>query len=100
MEMGDGMNIFTDFLTLATILLAGVTILIAFFVLALQIFRPADRVQAWFARGLRRWPWGVFSGTAYAGSGHWRGRQFGYPSFPLAFVAECGSPSSANCRGR
>ena len=38
MEMGDGMNIFTDFLTLATILLAGVIILVAFFVLALQIF--------------------------------------------------------------
>ncbi len=88
MEMGDGMNIFTDFLTLATILLAGVTILIAFFVLALQIFVQLIAFKLGSLAAFVALPWGVFSGTAWAAE-----RPLGWVAssairlFLLAFVA-------------
>jgi type IV secretion system protein TrbL len=88
MEMGDGMNIFTDFLTLATILLAGVTILIAFFVLALQIFVQLIAFKLGSLATFVALPWGVFSGTAWAAE-----RPLGWVAssairlFLLAFVA-------------
>lgn len=88
MEMGDGMNIFTDFLTLATILLAGVTILVAFFVLALQIFVQLIAFKLGSLAAFVALPWGVFSGTAWAAE-----RPLGWVAssairlFLLAFVA-------------
>lgn len=88
MEMGDGLNIFTDFLTLATILLAGVTILIAFFVLALQIFVQLIAFKLGSLAAFVALPWGVFSGTAWAAE-----RPLGWVAssairlFLLAFVA-------------
>src|SRR5690606_2726315 len=66
MEMGDGLNIFTDFLTLATILLSGVIILIAFFALALQIFVQLIAFKLGSLAAFVALPWGVFSGTAGA----------------------------------
>ena len=88
MEMGDGMNIFTDFLTLATILLAGVIILIAFFVLALQIFVQLIAFKLGSLAAFIALPWGVFSGTAWVAE-----RPLGWVAssavrlFLLAFVA-------------
>lgn len=88
MEMGDGLNIFTDFLTLATILLAGVIILIAFFVLALQIFVQLIAFKLGSLAAFVALPWGVFSGTAWAAE-----RPLGWVAssairlFLLAFVA-------------
>ena len=88
MEMGDGMNILTDFLTLATILLAGVIILIAFFVLALQIFVQLIAFKLGSLAAFVALPWGVFSGTAWAAE-----RPLGWVAssairlFLLAFVA-------------
>lgn len=88
MEMGDGMNIFTDFLTLATILLAGVMILIAFFVLALQIFVQLIAFKLGSLAAFVAVPWGVFSGTAWVAE-----RPLGWVAssavrlFLLAFVA-------------
>jgi type IV secretion system protein TrbL len=88
MEMGDGMNIFTDFLTLATILLAGIIILIAFFVLALQIFVQLIAFKLGSLAAFVALPWGVFSGTAWVAE-----RPLGWVAssavrlFLLAFVA-------------
>lgn len=88
MELGDGMNIFTDFLTLATILLAGVIILIAFFVLALQIFVQLIAFKLGSLAAFVALPWGVFSGTAWVAE-----RPLGWVAssavrlFLLAFVA-------------
>lgn len=88
MEMGGGMNILTDFLTLATILFAGVVILVAFFVLALQIFVQLIAFKLGSLAAFVALPWGVFSGTAWAAE-----RPLGWVAssairlFLLAFVA-------------
>ena len=88
MEMGDGMNIFTDFLTLATIFIAGIIILVAFFVLALQIFVQLIAFKLGSLAAFVALPWGVFSGTAWAAE-----RPLGWVAssairlFLLAFVA-------------
>jgi type IV secretion system protein TrbL len=88
MEMGEGMNIFTDFLTLATILLAAIIILIAFFVLALQIFVQLIAFKLGSLAAFVALPWGVFSGTAWVAE-----RPLGWVAtsairlFLLAFVA-------------
>lgn len=88
MELGDGLNIFTDFLTLATILLAGVVILIGFFVLALQIFVQLIAFKLGSLAAFIAIPWGVFSGTAWVAE-----RPLGWVAssavrlFLLAFVA-------------
>lgn len=88
MELGDGLNIFTDFLTLATILLAGVVILIGFFVLALQIFVQLIAFKLGSLTAFIAIPWGVFSGTAWVAE-----RPLGWVAssavrlFLLAFVA-------------
>lgn len=65
MALGDGLNVFTDFLTLATILLSGIVILIAFFVLALQIFVQLIAFKLGSLAAFVALPWGVFSGTAW-----------------------------------
>mgnify|MGYP000891453308 CR=1 FL=1 len=88
MEMGDGMNIITDFLTLTTIFVAGIIILIAFFVLALQIFVQLIAFKLGSLAAFVALPWGVFSGTAWAAE-----RPLGWVAssairlFLLAFVA-------------
>jgi type IV secretion system protein TrbL len=88
MEMGDGMNIINDFLTLATILISAVTILVAFFVLALQIFVQLITFKLGSLAAFVALPWGVFSGTAWVAE-----RPLGWVAssavrlFLLAFVA-------------
>jgi type IV secretion system protein TrbL len=88
MEMGDGMNILTDFLTLATIFFAGIVILAAFFVLAVQIFVQLIAFKLGSLAAFVALPWGVFSGTAWAAE-----RPLGWVAssairlFLLAFVA-------------
>ncbi len=88
MNMGDGMNIFTDFLPLATILIAGLIILLAFFVLALQIFVQLIAFKLGSLAAFVAIPWGVFSGTAWVAE-----RPLGWVAgsavrlFLLAFVA-------------
>lgn len=88
MEMGDGMNIITDFLTLTTIFVAGIIILVAFFVLALQIFVQLIAFKLGSLAAFVALPWGVFSGTAWAAE-----RPLGWVAssairlFLLAFVA-------------
>lgn len=88
MELGEGMNIFTDFLTLSTILLAAIIILVAFFVLALQIFVQLIAFKLGSLAAFVALPWGVFSGTAWVAE-----RPLGWVAtsairlFLLAFVA-------------
>ncbi len=64
-ELGDGMNIFTDFLTLATILISALAILIAFFILALQIFVALIAFKLGSLAAFVALPWGVFNGTSW-----------------------------------
>lgn len=64
-ELGDGMNIFTDFLTLATILISALAILLAFFILALQIFVALIAFKLGSLAAFLALPWGVFNGTSW-----------------------------------
>jgi type IV secretion system protein TrbL len=64
-ELGDGMNIFTDFLTLATILISALAILIAFFILALQIFVALIAFKLGSLAAFVALPWGIFNGTSW-----------------------------------
>ncbi|MBL8552276.1 MAG: P-type conjugative transfer protein TrbL [Hyphomonadaceae bacterium] len=64
-ELGEGMNIITDFLTLATIFLSAVAILIAFFILALQIFVALIAFKIGSLAAFVALPWGVFNGTSW-----------------------------------
>jgi type IV secretion system protein TrbL len=88
MEMGDGMNIFTDFQTLIPIMLAALLVLVAFFVLALQIFVQLIAFKLGSLAAFVALPWGVFSGTAWVAE-----RPLGWVAgsavrlFLLAFVA-------------
>ncbi|MBL8544337.1 MAG: P-type conjugative transfer protein TrbL [Hyphomonadaceae bacterium] len=64
-ELGEGMNIITDFLTLATILIAAVAVLLAFFILALQIFVALIAFKIGSLVAFVALPWGVFNGTSW-----------------------------------
>lgn len=64
-ELGEGMNIFTDFLTLATILISALAILVAFFILALQIFVALIAFKLGALAAFVALPWGVFNGTSW-----------------------------------
>ncbi len=64
-ELGDGMNIFTDFLTLVTILISALAILVAFFILALQIFVALIAFKLGSLAAFVALPWGVFNGTSW-----------------------------------
>jgi len=64
-ELGDTMNLFTDFLTLTTILIAALAILIAFFILALQIFVALIAFKLGSLAAFVALPWGVFNGTSW-----------------------------------
>lgn len=64
-ELGEGMNIITDFLTLTTILIAAVAVLLAFFILALQIFVALIAFKIGSLVAFVALPWGVFNGTSW-----------------------------------
>lgn len=64
-ELGEGMNIFTDFLTLTTILIAALLVLLAFFILALQIFVALIAFKIGSLVAFVALPWGVFAGTSW-----------------------------------
>ncbi|MFZ4604515.1 MAG: type IV secretion system protein [Caulobacterales bacterium] len=87
-ELGEGLNIITDFPTLATIWLAALLVMIAFFVLALQVFVGLIAFKLGSLAAFVALPWGVFSGTAWVAE-----RPLGWVAtsavrlFLLAFVA-------------
>ncbi len=64
-ELGEGMNIFTDFLTLTTILISALLVLLAFFILALQIFVALIAFKIGSLVAFVALPWGVFAGTSW-----------------------------------
>lgn len=64
-ELNDGLNVLTDFPTMMTIWVAALAILIAFFVLALQIFVQLITFKLGSLAAFVAVPWGVFSGTAW-----------------------------------
>jgi type IV secretion system protein TrbL len=86
--MGEGMNIITDFIPLATIFLAAVCVTIGFFLLALQLFVSLITFKLGSLAAFVALPWGVFSGTAWVAE-----RPLGWVAgcairlFVLAFVA-------------
>ena len=88
MELSDGMNAITDLPTILIIMLAAVIILIAFFVLSLQIFVQLIAFKLGSLAAFIALPWGVFSGTAWVAE-----RPLGWVAssavrlFLLAFVA-------------
>jgi type IV secretion system protein TrbL len=87
-ELGEGLNILTDFPTLATVFVAALLIVVAFFVLALQIFVALIAFKLGSLAAFVALPWGVFSGTAWVAE-----RPLGWVAtsavrlFLLAFVA-------------
>ncbi len=87
-ELGEGLNILTDFPTLATVFVAALLIVIAFFVLALQVFVALIAFKLGSLAAFVALPWGVFSGTAWVAE-----RPLGWVAtsavrlFLLAFVA-------------
>lgn len=64
-ELGEGMNIMTDFIALATIFIAAVAIMIGFFLLALQIFVALIAFKLGALAAFIALPWGVFNGTSW-----------------------------------
>ena len=63
--LGEGMNILTDFIPLATIFLAGLMVMLGFFLLALQLFVTMITFKLGALAAFVALPWGVFSGTAW-----------------------------------
>lgn len=63
--LGEGLNILTDFVPLATILLAAVLVMLGFFILALQLFTALIAFKLGSLVAFVALPWGVFSGTAW-----------------------------------
>ena len=63
--LSEGMNIITDFPTVATIFTAAILIALAFFVLALQVFVALIAFKLGSLAAFVALPWGVFSGTAW-----------------------------------
>lgn len=64
-ELNDGLNFLVDFPTMLTIWVAALAILLAFFVLALQIFVQLISFKLGSLAAFVAVPWGVFSGTAW-----------------------------------
>ncbi|MEQ1808405.1 MAG: type IV secretion system protein [Terricaulis sp.] len=75
--LAEGMNIFTDALTMATIFLAAVFVALGFFVLALQLFVSLIAFKLGSLAAFVALPWGVFNGTAWVAER------------PLGWVAGC-----------
>ena len=63
--LGEGMNLLTDAIALATIFLAGLCVMIGFFLLALQLFVTMITFKLGSLAAFVALPWGVFSGTAW-----------------------------------
>lgn len=88
LDLTEGMNAITDLPTIVTVLLAAIIVLIAFFVLALQIFVQLIAFKLGSLAAFVALPWGVFSGTAWVAE-----RPLGWVAgsavrlFLLAFVA-------------
>lgn len=76
-QMGEGMNIITDFVPLATIFLAAICVAIGFYLLALQLFVSLITFKLGALAAFVALPWGVFSGTAWVAER------------PLGWVAGC-----------
>lgn len=64
-QLGEGMNIFSDFITLTIILVAALGVMLAFFVLALQIFIALIAFKLGSLAAFVALPWGVFNGTSW-----------------------------------
>lgn len=75
--MGEGMNIITDFVPLATIFIAALCVALGFFLLALQLFVSLITFKLGSLAAFVALPWGVFSGTAWVAER------------PLGWVAGC-----------
>ena len=63
--LGEGLNILTDFIALATILIAAFLVMLGFFILALQLFVALIAFKLGSLAAFVALPWGVFSGTAW-----------------------------------
>jgi type IV secretion system protein TrbL len=75
--LSEGMNIFTDALSMATIFVAALFIALGFFVLALQLFVSLIAFKLGSLAAFVALPWGVFNGTAWVAER------------PLGWVAGC-----------
>lgn len=64
-DLGDGLNIITDFVPLITIFIAAFFVMLGFFVLALQLFVALIAFKLGSLAAFVALPWGVFSGTAW-----------------------------------
>ena len=64
-ELGEGLNLITDFVPLATIFLAAVLVMVGFFLLALQLFITLIAFKLGSLAAFVALPWGVFNGTAW-----------------------------------
>lgn len=64
-ELGDGLNLFTDFPTLMTILIAALAVMLGFFILALQVFVSLIAFKIGSLLVFVMLPWGVFKGTSF-----------------------------------
>lgn len=87
-ELSEGMNLFSDGMAMAAILIAALTAALGFFVLALQLFITLIAFKVGALTAFIALPWGVFSGTAFIAE-----RPLGWVAasavrlFVLAFVA-------------
>ncbi|MES1199884.1 MAG: type IV secretion system protein, partial [Pseudomonadota bacterium] len=63
--LGEGMNIITDFVSLATIYIAAFFVMLGFFMLALQLFVALIAFKLGSLAAFVALPWGVFNGTAW-----------------------------------
>lgn len=63
--LGEGLNILTDFIALATIFIAAFLVMLGFFILALQLFVALIAFKLGSLAAFVALPWGVFSGTAW-----------------------------------
>lgn len=76
-ELAEGMNLFTDTLTMALIFVAALFVALGFFVLALQLFVSLIAFKIGALAAFVALPWGVFNGTAWVAER------------PLGWVAGC-----------
>jgi type IV secretion system protein TrbL len=77
MALAEGMNFFTDTLTMLLIFVAGLFVALGFFVLALQLFVSLIAFKLGALAAFVALPWGVFNGTAWVAER------------PLGWVAGC-----------
>lgn len=63
--LAEGMNIFTDFVSMLTIWVSALFVMLGFFVLALQLFVALIAFKLGALAAFVALPWGVFNGTAW-----------------------------------